>query len=96
MRGSSALLTRADPSSRIFCFLVLLRIMCEVKAWKRLTFPFPVSLKRFFALEWVFIFGMTVGLKRARMYAALGIRQGACIECRAVTALRSCDVAPRL
>ena len=70
------MLTRAGPSSRIFCFLVLLRIMCDVKAWKRLTFPLPVSLKRFFALEWVFIFGMTVRLKRARMYAALGIRLG--------------------
>jgi hypothetical protein len=28
----------------------------------RLTFPVPVTLKRFFALEWVFVFGIAVDL----------------------------------
>ena len=27
-------------------------------AWRALSLPFPVVLKRFFAPEWVFIFGM--------------------------------------
>jgi hypothetical protein len=32
-----------------------------VKAWRALTLPPPVTLKRFFAPEWVFILGMTSG-----------------------------------
>ena len=40
--------------------LLLLRILCEVFAWKRLIFPDPVTENLFLALEWVFIFGMIV------------------------------------
>jgi hypothetical protein len=29
------------------------------KEWRPWTLPVPVTLKRFFAPEWVFIFGMT-------------------------------------
>ena len=57
---SSDACTIADFTRRNFCFLVLLRIMCEVNAWKRFTLPDPVSLKRFFAPEWVFILGIAI------------------------------------
>jgi hypothetical protein len=33
--------------------------MWEVLPWRALTLPFAVTLKRFFAPEWVFIFGMS-------------------------------------
>ena len=58
MRGSSASLTKELSRKRSLAFLLLLRIMWEVYAWKRLIFPEPVRLKRFFALECVFIFGI--------------------------------------
>jgi hypothetical protein len=32
-----------------------------VKAWRALTLPLAVSLKRFLAPEWVFIFGICGG-----------------------------------
>jgi hypothetical protein len=56
--ASSAVLTRVDPVRRSLVFLSRLRRRCDLFAWKRLTLPDPVSLKRFFALLWVFIFGM--------------------------------------
>lgn len=58
MRFSSALLTRALSRRRNLAFLLLLRIMCDVNAWKRFTLPLPVILNRFFALLCVFILGM--------------------------------------
>lgn len=66
-RFSSASQTR--PASRFFnfAFLLLLRMRCEVFAWKRLTFPEPVSRKRFFALECVFIFGIDVFFRNANI-----------------------------
>jgi hypothetical protein len=33
-------------------------------AWRALILPFAVVLKRFFAPEWVFIFGMRIGYLR--------------------------------
>ena len=56
--ASSALLTRVEPVRRSLVFLSLLRRRWDLFAWKRFTLPEPVSLKRFFALLWVFIFGM--------------------------------------
>jgi hypothetical protein len=47
-----------DPDKRNLVFLSLFRMRCEVLAWKRFTFPDPVTLKRFLALLWVFIFGI--------------------------------------
>lgn len=58
MRFSSAVLTVVDPDRRFLAFLLFFRMRWEVRAWNRLTFPEPVSLKRFFALECVFIFGI--------------------------------------
>jgi hypothetical protein len=43
---------------RVFVRLLRLRIKWEVFAWRNLYLPVPVLLKRFFALECVFILGM--------------------------------------
>lgn len=45
--------------SLFLAFLDLLRIMWLVLALRLLIFPDPVTLNLFFALECVFIFGMT-------------------------------------
>lgn len=51
--------TSVEPLRFLLRFLVLLRMRCEVFAWNRFTLPEPVTLKRFFALECVLIFGMS-------------------------------------
>ncbi len=66
IRFSSATLTRAESRRRSLALLLLLRIMCEVKAWKRFTLPLPVILKRFFALLCVFIFGILPDFKERK------------------------------
>jgi len=40
------------------CFGDFFSRMWLVKAWRALTLPLAVSLKRFLAPEWVFIFGI--------------------------------------
>src|SRR4051812_10099734 len=52
--------TKSFPRCRL-CFGDFFSRMWLVKAWRALTLPLAVSLKRFFAPEWVFIFGMTSG-----------------------------------
>ena len=55
----SALLTKPSwRSARLRAFSFLVR-MCLLKACLRLIFPVPVTRNLFFALEFVFIFGMT-------------------------------------
>src|SRR4051812_44506050 len=68
-RAPSSFLTRFSSSGlRIsglprwrFRFGDFFSRMWLVKAWRPRTLPFAVSLKRFFAPEWVFIFGIADG-----------------------------------
>ena len=59
MRACSVRSTMTAPRRLRFAFVVFLRIKWRILARLRLTFPVPVTLNRFLALEWVFIFGMT-------------------------------------
>lgn len=58
--------------------LLLLRILCEVFAWKRLIFPDPVTENLFLALEWVFIFGIIVFFQVAKITNSINSRYNAC------------------
>lgn len=49
---------RDEPRRFRLAFFVFFLIRWEVRAWKRLIFPEPVTRNRFFALECVFTFGM--------------------------------------
>lgn len=57
-RASSADETKVLSRSLSFALALLFRIMCDVLAWNLLTFPEPVTLNLFFALECVFILGI--------------------------------------
>jgi len=46
------------PRKWRFCLVVFLRIMWRMVALACLILPEPVTLNRFLALEWVFIFGI--------------------------------------
>jgi hypothetical protein len=59
MRLCSEASTTTLPRRLRLAFVVFLRIRWRANARLRFTFPVPVTLKRFLALEWVFILGMT-------------------------------------
>lgn len=58
MRACSLLSTITPPLRWRLAFFVFARRMWRIPARLRLIFPEPVTLKRFLAPEWVFIFGM--------------------------------------
>lgn len=58
-RAWSALCVTTASRRWRLAFVVFLRIKWRIRARLRFTLPVPVTLKRFLALEWVFIFGMT-------------------------------------
>ncbi len=58
MRACSDLSTTTAGRKWRFCFFVLLLAMWRRLAWLRLILPVAVTLKRFLAPEWVFIFGI--------------------------------------
>lgn len=59
MRACSVWSTITLPRKWRFCFFVFVLAMWRSLARLRFTLPVPVTLKRFLALEWVFIFGIT-------------------------------------
>ena len=59
MFGVSALLTKPVWVRLRFCLVPFLVRMWDLKACLRLSFPVPVTVKRFLALLLVFIFGMS-------------------------------------
>ncbi len=59
MFGVSDLCTKPDCVKLRFCFVLFLVRMCDLNACLRFNFPVPVTVKRFFALLLVFIFGMS-------------------------------------
>ena len=59
---------KSFPSRRFRLGLFFSR-MWLVMAWRALTLPLPVILKRFFAPEWVFIFGMDRLVKQSACHA---------------------------
>lgn len=59
----SALLTKPVLVRLRFCLVVFLVRMCDLKACFRFTLPVPVSAKRFLAPDFVFTFGIVIGLE---------------------------------
>jgi len=57
-----------------FAFVVFLRIRWRILARLRFTLPVPVTLNRFLALEWVFIFGMTKMISVKKWSAKVAVR----------------------
>jgi len=62
--GTSQLATRVEPLRFNLELLVFLRSKCLFPAWNLLTFPEPVTLNLFFALECVFILGIILNYFR--------------------------------
>lgn len=63
MFGESALLTNALWVKLRFCFVLFFVKIWLLKACLRLILPDAVSLKRFLALDLVFIFGMALDFR---------------------------------
>ena len=59
MLGTSDLCTKPDWVKLRFCLVLFLVRMCDLNACLRFSLPVPVTVKRFFALLLVFIFGMS-------------------------------------
>lgn len=74
IRACSVLSTMTAPRNARFAFVVFLRIRWRILARLRFTLPVPVTLNRFLALEWVFIFGMTKMISVKKWSAKVAVR----------------------
>jgi len=69
----SALLTKVEWVRFLFCLVSFLVRMWLLKACFLLILPVPVSLKRFFALDLVFTFGISIFFKDKQNIAAAAL-----------------------